>query len=157
MNSFIACNAFCPGPPNCDPWTPRNYCVCTSQAPRWRATWRAIVARHRGAPRWRATMARHAWHVDKAPAKIHKNRNALRSSIGKTIACLYGLRCELVNVTRLAMVKEQNHDQHHIKSIIWKLKAGRWVLLQLWCHCKLTNRVTGIPHKYAWGIITCSA
>ena len=49
-----------------------------------------------------ATMARHAWHVDKAPAKTHKNRNArlgaLRSAVPTKIACLYGLRCELVKV-----------------------------------------------------------
>ena len=39
-----------------------------------------------------ATMACHAWCVDKAPAKPHKNRNAgldaLRSAV--QIACLYG-------------------------------------------------------------------
>ena len=45
------------------PWTLRNDCVYTS-----------------------ATIARHAWRVDKAPAKTHKNRNA----------CLNGLRCKLV-------------------------------------------------------------
>ena len=46
-------------------------------------------------------MARHAWRVDKAPAKTHKNRNAcldaLRSNVAKKIGCLYGIRCELVN------------------------------------------------------------
>ena len=46
-----------------------------------------------------ATMARHAWRVDKVPAKTYKNRNvhldALRSAVPKKIVCLYGLRCEL--------------------------------------------------------------
>ena len=73
MNSFIACSAFCPGYQTVTPWTPRNDCVYASQA-----------------PRWRATMARHAWRVDKAPAKTHKNRNArldaLRSDVPKRLS-----------------------------------------------------------------------
>ena len=52
-----------------------------------------------------STMIHHAWRVDKAPAKTHKNRiarlDALRSAVPQQIACLYGLRCELVNITFL--------------------------------------------------------
>ena len=47
-----------------------------------------------------ATMARHAWHVDKAPAKTHKNR----------IACLYGLRCKLVKCCKNSYDKLRDED-----------------------------------------------
>ena len=39
------------------------------------------------------------WHVDKAPAKTRNARlDAFRSAVPKIIACLYSLRCELVNI-----------------------------------------------------------
>ena len=43
----------------------------------------------------------HVWHVDKSPGHIHRNQNAclkvLRLSMGKILACIDGLRSELVN------------------------------------------------------------
>ena len=61
-----------------NPRTPRNDCVYTSQAPWW-----------------------HGMHgvLTRLPPR-HTNRSAhldtLPSAVPKTIACLYGLRCELV-------------------------------------------------------------
>ena len=68
MNSFIAGSAFCSGPPNRGPLdSEKRLRVYKSSA----------------------TMALHAWRVDKAPAKTHKNRNArldaLRSAVPKNI------------------------------------------------------------------------
>ena len=55
VNSFIAGSAFCPGLPNHEPMdSEKRLRVYKSSA----------------------TIARHAWRVDKAPAKTHKNRNA---------------------------------------------------------------------------------
>ena len=66
MNLFIAGSAVCPGPPNRDPMdSEKRLRVYKSSA----------------------TMARHAWRVDKAPVKAHKNQNAhldaLRSAVAK--------------------------------------------------------------------------
>ena len=55
VNSFVACSAFCLGPPNHDP----------VDSEKWLRVYKSS-----------ATMARHAWLVDKAPAKTHKNWNA---------------------------------------------------------------------------------
>ena len=44
VNSFIACSAFCPGPPNCDPMDSEK---------QWRVYKSSTM------------MARHAWRVDK--------------------------------------------------------------------------------------------
>ena len=55
VNSFMAGSAFFPGLPNRGSTdSKKRLCVYKSSA----------------------TMAWHAWHVDKAPAKTHKNRNA---------------------------------------------------------------------------------
>ena len=55
VNSFVACSAFCPGPPNRDP---------RDSEKRWRV-YTSI-----------AMMARHGWRVDTALGKTHKKRNA---------------------------------------------------------------------------------
>ena len=72
QKSELACSAFCPGPPNRDPMdSEKRLRVYKSSA----------------------TMARHAWRVDKAPAKTHKNRNvhldALRSAVQKKTQCVF--------------------------------------------------------------------
>ena len=55
VNSFIACGAFCPRPPNRDPRdSEKRWHVYTSIA----------------------MMAHHAWRVYKSSGKTHKNRNA---------------------------------------------------------------------------------
>ena len=67
-NPFIACSAFCPGPPNHDPMDSEKQLHVFKSS---------------------ATMAHHAWRVDKAPAKTHKNRNArldaLQSAVPKKL------------------------------------------------------------------------
>ena len=55
VNSFIACSAFCPGPPNRD----------TRDSEKWWRVYTSIT-----------TMARHVWCVYKSSGKTHKNRNA---------------------------------------------------------------------------------
>ena len=60
VNSFIACSAFCPGPPNRDPW----------DSEKW---WRVYTSI--------AMMARHTWRVYESSSKTHKNRNAHRSAV----------------------------------------------------------------------------
>ena len=57
VSSFIACSAFCPGPPNRDPMDSEKLLRVYKSS---------------------ATMARHSWRVDKAPAK--KSKCVLRSS-----------------------------------------------------------------------------
>ena len=78
-NSFIVCSAFCPGPPNRDPMDSEKQLRVYMSV---------------------RTMARHVWHVDKAPGHPRRNRNAclkvLRLSMGKMFVCSYGIRCELV-------------------------------------------------------------
>ena len=70
VNSFIACSAFCPGPPNRDP---------RDSEKRWRVY--ASIA----------MMARHAWRVYKSSDKTQK-----KSVVPTKFAGLYGIRCELV-------------------------------------------------------------
>ena len=71
VNSFIACSTFCPGPPNRDPMdSEKRMRVYKSSA----------------------TMARHAWRIDKAPTKTHKNRNARLDGLRFTVQkknCVY--------------------------------------------------------------------
>ena len=58
-----------------------------------------FVRGHRTVTPWtlRNECARHAWHVDKAPVRTHKNRNAHTDALRSAV--LYGLRCELVKAS----------------------------------------------------------
>ena len=103
MNSFIACSAFCLGPPNRDP----------RDSEKW---WRVYTSI--------AMMACHTWHVYKSSGKTHKNRNACidthRWPSQQKFAGLYGIRCELVK----ANFTQQGHMIQQMS--ILRVFAGSW-------------------------------
>ena len=74
MNSFIVYSAFYPGPPNCDPMDSEKR-LYTSQAPGWHTT--------RGMLTSLPTTHRIGIRLKSPP-------------MGKIVACIHGLRCELV-------------------------------------------------------------
>ena len=72
-----------------------------------------------------ATMARHAWRVDKAPAKTHKSRNVCLAALWLAVRCelvKFNMICMAVNLFSKNLLLE-GLWYHHINSSFELLKV----------------------------------
>ena len=104
--SLFAVPFFVRGHRTVTPWTPRNDCMCTRQAPRWHTTCGVLTS-------LRATNTEIVMFKFKV----------FRLSMGKICPCIYGLRSELVN---------QWCKQSHKMPMMLYFSNGKY---NMHCHC----------------------